>query len=367
MAWDDFFAPNGGPWIVGSKFGYQSADRIHDNFDLLKRFQYTGTGSPEGLVTAPVGSVYTRSDGGVGTTLYIKQSGAGNTGWAAAAGGTGDVVGPASATDNGIARFDGATGKLIQNSGITIADGAAGTLDGSNSGDVTLAGTPTYLTIAAQVITRALIDLASHVTGRLPYANLTASTAANRLMGRGSAGGAGDWQEIALGSNLSMSGTTLNATGGGGGGALDDLSDVVITTPATGQLLRYNGTSWVNATPTVRTVGITIDGAGSVITTGIKGDVEVPFAGTITKVTMLADQSGSIVIDILKDSYANYPPVDADSITASAPPTITTATKSQDTTLTGWSPAITAGDTLRFKVVSVTSIQRVAMILTITV
>ena len=50
---------------------------------------------------------------------------------------TGDVVGPASATDNAIVRFDLATGKLIQNSGITIADGATGTLSGTNSGNET--------------------------------------------------------------------------------------------------------------------------------------------------------------------------------------------------------------------------------------
>ena len=36
--------------------------------------------------------------------------------------GTGDVVGPAGATDNAIVRFDGATGKLVQNSVVTIAD-----------------------------------------------------------------------------------------------------------------------------------------------------------------------------------------------------------------------------------------------------
>lgn len=40
----------------------------------------------------------------------------------AATGGSGDVVGPASATDNAIARFDGTTGKLIQNSAVTIDD-----------------------------------------------------------------------------------------------------------------------------------------------------------------------------------------------------------------------------------------------------
>jgi hypothetical protein len=43
----------------------------------------SGAGSPEGVVTAPIGSLYSRSDGGVLTSLYVKQSGSGNTGWAA--------------------------------------------------------------------------------------------------------------------------------------------------------------------------------------------------------------------------------------------------------------------------------------------
>lgn len=42
-----------------------------------------GSGSPETVVTAPVGSLFTRTDGGAGTTLYVKESGAGNTGWVA--------------------------------------------------------------------------------------------------------------------------------------------------------------------------------------------------------------------------------------------------------------------------------------------
>ena len=41
----------------------------------------TGAGSPEGVVTAAVGSLYTRTDGGLLTTLYVKESGASNTGW----------------------------------------------------------------------------------------------------------------------------------------------------------------------------------------------------------------------------------------------------------------------------------------------
>ena len=37
-------------------------------------------------------------------------------------GGSGDVVGPGSSTDNAVVRFDGTTGKLIQNSGVIIDD-----------------------------------------------------------------------------------------------------------------------------------------------------------------------------------------------------------------------------------------------------
>ena len=47
------------------------------------RFFTSGTGSPEGSVTASVGSLFTRTDGGAGTTLYVKESGTGNTGWVA--------------------------------------------------------------------------------------------------------------------------------------------------------------------------------------------------------------------------------------------------------------------------------------------
>lgn len=111
------------------------------------------------------------------------------------------------------------------------------------------------------------------------------------------------------------------------------------------------------------TINVVIDGAGATITTGIKLDLVVDFACTILSATLLADQTGSIVIDIWKDSYTNYPPTDADSITASAPPTISTATKSQDATLTGWTTSISAGDTLRFNVDSVTDIERVTLAL----
>jgi Hyaluronidase protein (HylP) len=43
----------------------------------------TGAGTPESAVTAPVGSLYLNTSGGTSTTLYVKTSGTGNTGWTA--------------------------------------------------------------------------------------------------------------------------------------------------------------------------------------------------------------------------------------------------------------------------------------------
>lgn len=45
------------------------------------RGRFSGTGSPEGVVSASPGAVYYRTDGGVGTVLYVKETGTASTGW----------------------------------------------------------------------------------------------------------------------------------------------------------------------------------------------------------------------------------------------------------------------------------------------
>lgn len=108
-----------------------------------------------------------------------------------------------------------------------------------------------------------------------------------------------------------------------------------------------------------------IDGGGSVITTGTKGGLEIPFACTINRMTLLADQTGSIQVDIWKDTFANYPPTDADSITSAAVPAISSSDKDEDSTLTGWTTQINAGDILYYNVDSVTTIERVTITLSV--
>lgn len=107
-----------------------------------------------------------------------------------------------------------------------------------------------------------------------------------------------------------------------------------------------------------------IDGGGAEITDAKQLDIEIPFACSLTGWTILADQAGDIVIDIWKDTYANFPPTDADSITGGAEPEIVaSATKAQSNDLTGWTVALAAGDILRINVDSCTSITRATLAL----
>ena len=110
-----------------------------------------------------------------------------------------------------------------------------------------------------------------------------------------------------------------------------------------------------------------INGGGAVITTGIvkPGDLEVPFDCTIVEWRITADQSGSIVVDVWKDTYANFPPTVADTIAGSEKPTLSSAQKNEDTNLTTWTTALSKGDWLRFNVDSVSTVTAVTLSITV--
>ncbi|MBA7589122.1 hypothetical protein ES708_31197 [subsurface metagenome] len=116
----------------------------------------------------------------------------------------------------------------------------------------------------------------------------------------------------------------------------------------------------------ILTITFIIDGGGAVITTGVKGALEIPFACTINRWTLLGDQSGSIQVNIWKQAYDDYPPEAGQKITGDLPPKIEGAFMGQSATLTGWTVAITAGDCLMFNVDSITSCERVTLSLKVT-
>jgi hypothetical protein len=105
-----------------------------------------------------------------------------------------------------------------------------------------------------------------------------------------------------------------------------------------------------------------INGGGSTIVVGTYGELRIPFGCTITGWTVLGDQSGAIAIDTRKETYANYSatvPDSGDSIWSGSPPEITAS--GVKATATGLSIAVTAGDVLRWYVLSCTSITRASL------
>jgi len=75
------------------------------------------------LIGNTTGNTLTKATLTAGTGVTITNGSGSIT--IAASGGTGDVVGPASSTDNAITRFDSTTGKLVQTSLVTVADDGA--------------------------------------------------------------------------------------------------------------------------------------------------------------------------------------------------------------------------------------------------
>lgn len=133
-------------------------------------------------------------------------------------------------------------------------------------------------------------------------------------------------------------------------------SITTISPGTAGYALVSNGTNWA-ATQQFVGVEFVIDGGGSAITTGIKGYVEIPFAGNITQWTLLADTTGNITVDILKDSYANYG-TNTSAVGGGTKPVISSATKGQSAPSSWTSTTINAGDIIGFNVTAVATITR---------
>lgn len=191
-------------------------------------------------------------------------------------------------------------------------------------------------------------------------------------VGNGGGGGSGTVTSVGLSlpGIFVVSGSPVTTSGTLTGTLATETANAVFAGPPSGgaatPTFRALVTPDLPSNVQVGAFGITIDGSGSVITTGVKGYLYMPYACTITSVVMLADQTGSIVVDVWKVAYASFPPTIANTITASNIPTISSAQKSLDSTLTGWTTSVSSGDTIGFNVNSATTITRLNMLLKVT-
>lgn len=321
-----------------------------------------------------------------------------------------------SSTDTLVAVRSGTTDVLVsvgdsavENLGNNIIDDGAGNLVVSNGGITNIMLQHSAITIGAQT---GLAGGGSVALGSAITLSMGIGTA-NTLAGYNNSGVFGD---VSIGSNLSLSGGILNGTVGPapvssvfsrtgavaanwndyqfnliggtasvsqGGTGLQTLTAHAVmlgegvsavsfaTVGTSGRLLTDQGsgddpiftsltTSQLPINQTTREITFSLDGQGSAIS-AISGSntwylANTPFAGTITRWSLVADKSGSIDIDVWKANAAV--PTIANTITASAQCSLASSQSMFAGPITGWSSAVSQGDCWGFNLVSASTLTK---------
>ncbi len=128
-----------------------------------------------------------------------------------------------------------------------------------------------------------------------------------------------------------------------------------------------NGIDWepasaVTSNQNLRAVGATFTGNGSALSGTATDCQEIGSAGTINAVYTIADISGSVTVGISTVAYASYTGTAGapyTSIVASAPPSLSSAVKYTDSTLTGWTTSLTAGQIMCVQISSPATVTNV--------
>lgn len=148
--------------------------------------------------------------------------------------------------------------------------------------------------------------------------------------------------------NLTQQGSDPSAPGAGKTLLYADTSGNVKARPTGGAAVALG-----TATPPVG-LSYVIDGGGTVITTGLKGYVQMPFAMTLQSYGAAGTPSGSVTLDIWKTTHALFDgtthPVAGDTICGTTPITYNGTVKASGTIPGDWTTALSMGDWLAYNV-----------------
>ena len=114
-----------------------------------------------------------------------------------------------------------------------------------------------------------------------------------------------------------------------------------------------------------RTVSVSFDGdSWPIEAPRLSNAIRLPVAGTLTKITLMADVAGAAVVDIWKAPLSGLPLTVANTIiTTGTKPTISTAISMEDSTLTGYVTVFAPGDVIQFNLESCTTCTKLSLVL----
>ena len=118
-----------------------------------------------------------------------------------------------------------------------------------------------------------------------------------------------------------------------------------------------SGPQGQSAPKRIASLQFVLDGGGAPLQIGQEVELpDVPFNCTITGWTLTADQVGSVQLTVSRSSFAGYPAFAE--ISGLEKPILTSAQKSQDTSLSTWSVGLSQGDVIKAQVDSADTIER---------
>mgnify|MGYP001477767565 FL=1 len=137
---------------------------------------------------------------------------------------------------------------------------------------------------------------------------------------------------------------------------------ITFATPPASSSVPFFGVALANTADLTRTINYVVDNGSRPMTIGNKGYLTIDVTGNIQSFILLADNLGTLELDIRKCNFDDFPA--GTSICGNSRPELNNEVKKSDITLTGWTKQLNAGDILQYEVINVsTSLKKFAIAL----